>query len=184
MENYFAFLLSDFRFCCYLCGVEGEKMDCSDKSKSRKEFDETVRHISAVVRQMEKLRSAMNTLCECFLLRANDNDDDPLWRRFYTIQMSSYLCSKKNLEVSAPEGDMVHDLIRCVWEEDVKDYMNNSKFGPISNVDQWFRTIRIDFPMDPFDPCCAFFHGKLTDGTFSLCQKDAKQDNCGEVVSN
>ena len=76
-------------------------MDCVTNSKSRKEFDETVRHISAVVRQMERLRSAMSTLCECFLARAKDDDDDPLWHRFYTIQMSTYLCSKKNLEVSA-----------------------------------------------------------------------------------
>ena len=159
-------------------------MDCVTNSKSRKEFDETVRHISAVVRQMEKLRSAMSTLCECFLARAKDDDDDPLWHRFYTIQMSSYLCSKKNLEVSAPEGDMVHDLIRCVWEEDVKNYMDNSKFGPISNVDQWFRTIRIDFPMDPFDPCCAFFHGEMPSGQFRLCQKDPKKDDQGIAVSN
>ena len=159
-------------------------MDCVNNSKDRKEFDETVRHISAVVRQMEKLRSAMSTLCECFLARANDDDDDPLWHRFYTIQMSSYLCSKKDLEVSAPEGDMVHDLIRSVWEEDVKNYMDNSKFGPISNVDQWFRTIRIDFPMDPFDPCCAFFHDAILSGKFMLCQKDPKRTDSWEAVSN
>ena len=115
---------------------------------------------------------------ECFLMRAKDNDEDPLWRRFYRIQMSSYLCCKKNLEVSAPEGDMVHDLIRGVWEDDVKDYMENSKFGPVSNVEQWFRTIRIDFPVDPFDPCCSFFRPRLQ----LVCQNGTeKQGKAGTV---
>jgi hypothetical protein len=97
--------------------------------------------------------------------------------------MSSYLCCKKNLEVSAPEGDMVHDLIRGVWEDDVKAYMENSKFGPISNVDQWFKTIRIDFPVDPFDPDCAFFRGSFGPAALTLCQKDAQKEVPAEAVS-
>ena len=151
-------------------------MGCTFKSNDRKEFNDVLRHL-------ESLRCAMETLCECFLLRAKDNDEDPLWRRFYRIQMSSYLCCKKNLEVSAPEGDMVHDLIRGVWEDDVKDYMENSKFGPISNVDQWFKTIRIDFPVDPFDPECAFFRGSFGPEPLTLCQKDAQKEDPAEAVS-
>ena len=151
-------------------------MGCTFKSNDRKEFNDVLRHL-------ESLRCAMETLCECFLMRAKDNDEDPLWRRFYRIQMSSYLCCKKNLEVSAPEGDMVHDLIRGVWEDDVKDYMENSKFGPISNVDQWFKTIRIDFPVDPFDPECAFFRGSFGPEPLTLCQKDAQKEVPAEAVS-
>ena len=151
-------------------------MGCTFKSNDRKEFNDVLRHL-------ESLRCAMETLCECFLMRAKDNDEDPLWRRFYRIQMSSYLCCKKNLEVSAPEGDMVHDLIRGVWEDDVKDYMENSKFGPISNVDQWFKTIRIDFPVDPFDPECAFFRGSFGPEPLTLCQKDAQKEDPAEAVS-
>ena len=150
-------------------------MGCSDKSNSEKEIE--------LIRHLEHLRCAMNMLCECFLVRAKDMDEDPLWRRFYRIQMSSYLCAKRNLDVSAPEGDMVHDLIRGVWEDDVKDYMENSKFGPISNVDQWFRTIRIDFPVDPFDPDCAFFNGNAGPLVFSLCQKDTEKDCRGATAS-
>ena len=151
-------------------------MGCTFKSNDRKEFNDVLRHL-------ESLRCAMETLCECFLMRAQDNDEDPLWRRFYRIQMSSYLCCKKNLEVSAPEGDMVHDLIRGVWEDDVKDYMENSKFGPFSNVDQWFKTIRIDFPVDPFDPECAFFRGSFGPEPLTLCQKDAQKEDPAEAVS-
>ena len=152
-------------------------MGCTFKSSDRKEFDEVLRHL-------ESLRCAMETLCECFLMRAKDNDEDPLWRRFYRIQMSSYLCCKKNLEVSAPEGDMVHDLIRGVWEDDVKDYMENSKFGPISNVDQWFKTIRIDFPIDPFDPKCTFFHQEIYYLSPRMGQNATKKPDAPKAVSN
>ncbi len=100
-----------------------------------------------VLKRIGLVRSALYALCDSFLLRAGDCDDDPRWVRFYEIQMSIYLLGKKNLEVSAPEGDMVHDLIKDVWEG-VKEYMDSSLFGPIENVDQWFRTIRIDFPWD------------------------------------
>ena len=150
-------------------------MGCSDKSNTEKEI--------TIIRHLQQLRCSMNMLCECFLVRAGDMDEDPLWKRFYRIQMSSYLCAKRNLDVSAPEGDMVHDLIRGVWEDDVKDYMENSKFGPISNVDQWFRTIRIDFPVDPFDPDCAFFSGNAGPMFLSLCQKDTEKDDAGAAVS-
>ena len=81
--------------------------------------------------------------------------------------MCSYLISKTNLDVSEPEGDMVHDLIRDTWLE-IKDYMENSAFGPVSNPDKWFRTIRIDFPVDPFDSCCSFFRGEM----HLVCQND------------
>ena len=150
-------------------------MGCSDKSITEKEI--------SIIRHLEHLRCAMNMLCECFLVRARDMDEDPLWKKFYRIQMSSYLCAKRNLDVSAPEGDMVHDLIRGVWEDDVKDYMENSKFGPISNVDQWFKTIRIDFPVDPFDPECAFFRGSFGPAVLTLCQKDTQKEVPAEAVS-
>ena len=127
-----------------------------------------------VMRHMMMLSKSLSMLCDCFLARAHDEDEDPLWKRFYRIQMSSYLIAKRNLEVSPPEGDMVHDLIRDSWAE-VKDYMENSKFGPISNVDQWFKTIRIDFHLYVFDPSCTFFSPDL----FLMCQKDTKNRGLG-----
>lgn len=135
-----------------------------------------------VIRCMKTMRDALLTLCDCFLVRAKDNDDDPLWKRFYSIQMSSYLISKRNLEVSAPEGDMVHDLIRDTWQN-LKDEIETSQFGPISNVDQWFKTIRIDFPVDPFDEKCTFFHQKIYYFSPSMGQKDTNKDDTSKAVS-
>ena len=136
-----------------------------------------------LVKHMKNMRDALLTLCDCFLVRAKDNDDDPLWKRFYNIQMTSYLVSKRNLNVSAPEGDMVHDLIRDTWQS-VKTSMQTSQFGPISNVDQWFKTIRIDFPIDPFDPKCTFFHQEIYYLSPAMGQKATKKTDAPKAVSN
>lgn len=119
----------------------------SNKIRTGNLENKTESQRALVLKRIGLVRSALYALCDSFLLRSGDNDDDPRWIRFYEIQMSIYLLGKKNLEVSAPEGDMVHDLIKDVWEG-VKEYMDNSMFGPIENEDQWFRTIRIDFPWD------------------------------------
>ena len=100
-----------------------------------------------VLRHMALVRSALCALCDSFLVRSGDSDNDPRWIKFYEIQMSMYLLGKKSLEVSPPEGDMVHDLIRDVWTG-VRDYIDKKPFGPVENLDQWFKTIRIDFPID------------------------------------
>ena len=136
-----------------------------------------------LVRHMKNMRNALLSLCDCFLVRAKDNDDDPLWKRFYNIQMTSYLVSKRNLDVSAPEGDMVHDLIRDTWQS-VKSSMQTSQFGPISNVDQWFKTIRIDFPIDPFDPKCTFFHQEIYYLSPCMGQNATKKPDAPKAVSN
>ena len=136
-----------------------------------------------LVKHMKNIRDALLTLCDCFLVRAKDNDDDPLWKRFYNIQMTSYLVSKRNLDVSAPEGDMVHDLIRDTWQS-VKSSMQTSQFGPISNVDQWFKTIRIDFPIDPFDPKCTFFHQEIYYLSPRMGQNATKKPDAPKAVSN
>ena len=130
---------------------------------------DSLRCIRMSVKRAECIRNAVDILCACFLARANDNDSDPLWKRFYNIQMCSYLISKKNLNVSEPEGDMIHDLIRDTWLE-IRDYMENSAFGPVSNPDKWFRTIRIDFPVDTFDPSCSFFRSEMR----LVCQNDTE----------
>ena len=135
------------------------------------------------IEHMKTMRDALLTLCDCFLIRAKDNDDDPLWKRFYKIQMTSYLVSKRNLDVSAPEGDMVHDLIRDTWEELKKD-MQTSQFGPVSNVDNWFKTIRIDFPIDPFDDNCTFFHQKIYYLFPSMGQNATNKPDTAKAVSN
>ena len=78
---------------------------------------------------------------------------------------------------------MVHDLIRDTWQS-VKSSMQTSQFGPISNVDQWFKTIRIDFPIDPFDPKCTFFHQEIYYFNPAMGQNATKKPDAPKAVSN
>ena len=89
----------------------------------------------------------MAILCDAFMVRCHDFDQDPLWKLFYETQLDMYLHYKKRCTLSNPEGDMIHDLIRTTWEE-LRDEMENSIFE-IVNPRQWFSTIHIDFPLSP-----------------------------------
>jgi len=117
----------------------------NSNSKSNKELDGCKNAL--VIKRASMVKAALCALCDSFLVRSGDRDDDPRWIRFYEIQMSSYLLCKKKLEVTPPEGDMVHDLIKDVWSG-VREYMDKTPFGPIENMDKWFGTIQIDFPID------------------------------------
>ena len=109
------------------------------------------------------------------------NPENPM-ETFLEFERGSLRCQNMSFHASVNPGEgdhMTDEKIR----EFVKDYMENSKFGPISNVDQWFKTIRIDFPVDPFDPACTFFSGCLGTASMSLCQKDAQKENPAAAVS-
>jgi len=121
-----------------------ERTDCT--SKELVIWQENCNR-ALVLKHMALVRSALCALCDSFLVRSGDSDKDPRWIKFYEIQMSMYLLGKKSLEVSPPEGDMVHDLIKDVWTG-VRTYIEKTPFGPIENLDQWFKTIKIDFPID------------------------------------
>lgn len=179
VKDYHAFYRQEKFFAekCFRFGIlslsylrKGSEMKTHTERDILNDFDAHVKQISCMVRRVGIVKAAMDLLCDSFLARANDNDIDPLWKRFYHVQMTSYIIEKKNIEITPPEGDMVHDLIRDAWI-DVKDYMENSKFGPIENLDQWFKTIHIDFPVDENDTLSFF------DDAFEtmLCQNDAKK---------
>lgn len=141
------------------------------------EKDKRIEQLSSMVLRVGMIRTALDVLCESFLVRAKDFDEDPLWKSFYHIQMSSYIIRKKSLEIAAPEGDMIHDLIKDAWTE-VKSYMDNSAFGPVQNVENWFRTIRIDFPVDLNDPI--FVTEQSCEN--KVCQNDTKLDGFTLIV--
>lgn len=129
---------------------------------------------ASATKQLQSLTLRLADLCTCFLLRAHDSDPDPLWHTFYNIQMTSYLIAKRNLAISNPEGDMVHDLIRDTWLQ-LRSTLKSSKFYKSTNPEQLFKTIQIDFPLDPFDLECTFCTKKV----YLLCQNDTKNKAIG-----
>jgi len=88
----------------------------------------------------------LNSYSKLILAIEDDCNFDPLWRRFYQIQMHMYLLSKKNFEFKIDEAEQVYDLIVRSWT-DLKSYVDNPVFN-ISNIDNIFKNTIIDFPID------------------------------------
>ncbi len=78
----------------------------------------------------------------------SDDDSDPLWHRFYRIQMAQYLLGQKNLQFDLEPVQIVYNLIQQNWAA-LKEYMDNSLL-PVKNFDNVFKMISIDFPVDRF----------------------------------
>jgi len=90
----------------------------------------------------------LNTLCKMILALENDSDFDPLWRRFYQIQMYSYFLSKKNFRFELDNAEQAYDMIVKTWT-DLKSYIENPMF-PINDLDNIFKTTIIEFPSDEY----------------------------------
>lgn len=125
-------------------------------------YNDDIDRLSSMVHKVGMVRAALDMLCESFLVRCGDPDEDPLWKAFFRIQMSAYMRAKRSFDMERTECDMIHDLIRDTWTE-VKLYMDSSSFGPIENPEQWFRTIEITFPVDDLEM-----------EKHKMCQNDAK----------
>lgn len=78
----------------------------------------------------------------------DDEDSDPLWHRFYRIQMANYLLGQKDLQFDLGPVVMVYNMISECWNE-LKDYMDHS-FLPVKDFDNVFKMVNIDFPKDKF----------------------------------
>lgn len=78
----------------------------------------------------------------------DDEDTDPLWHRFYRIQMAQYLLGQENLQFDLEPAEIVYNLILQNWEE-LKDYMDHSVL-PVKDFDNVFKMVNIDFPVDRF----------------------------------
>lgn len=92
------------------------------------------------------LPEIINAYSKLILAIEEDVDDDPLWNRFYQIQMASYFLSKKNLEFRLAEAEHAYNRILNCWVE-LRDYLDNASF-PINNIDNIFKSIDIDMPSD------------------------------------
>lgn len=94
----------------------------------------------------------------------DDNDFDPLWLRFYQLQMGMYLLSKKNLEFHLHEAQHAYDLIAEAWT-DLKTYIEKPIF-PIADIDNIFKGVCIDFPTDEYTISDTDNNDELVYGSF------------------
>lgn len=88
----------------------------------------------------------LNSYSKLILAIMNDTDEDPLWRRFYQIQMTEYFLSKKDFKFEIEEAQDTYNLIVKTWT-DLKKYIDKPTL-PINNLDNIFKTVSISFPID------------------------------------
>ncbi len=74
----------------------------------------------------------------------SDEDTDPLWRRFYRIQMASFILSRRGFSFETCDAKAAYTVIREGWShlnEILKDYPIR-----IRNLDAIFTQVMLDFP--------------------------------------
>lgn len=66
---------------------------------------------------------------------------------FFRYQFATYLKGKKQVRLSLPEGDMIADLIKTVYE-DMRISMSESPFN-LNPENEWtvLKQVKIDFPL-------------------------------------
>lgn len=96
----------------------------------------------------ENICRLLESYSNLILAVMDDEDTDPLWHRFYRIQMAQYLLGQENLQFDLEPAEVVYNLIQKNWEE-LKEYIDTSLL-PVKNFDNLFKTISIDFPVDKF----------------------------------
>lgn len=99
--------------------------------------------LAKVFARSADLANALRCLCNAFFFRnARCLSIDKDFYSFFEIQMTIYLLSRRSLNMSFCEGDMIYALIKEKWE-DVKDYANL-----FSEPRRLYKMVRIDFPYD------------------------------------
>lgn len=89
------------------------------------------------------LPDLINDYCNLILAIENDANQDPLWQRFYQIQMAIYILSRETDKLVLENSVKAYQKINRAWDN-LNDYFSNSVFH-INNIDNLFKTIRIDF---------------------------------------
>ncbi|MCH3916397.1 MAG: hypothetical protein LKE40_02760 [Spirochaetia bacterium] len=119
---------------------------CSFRPPMQKLAEDFYR-LGALFSRKKEIAKSLDCFSDTFLLRNLDVDgaeDDFI--EFFRIQFAIYLLGRRSLGIDLCEGDMIFDLIRNEWE-DLSQQLAHSAFDfDKSNLRQWYKTIRIDFP--------------------------------------
>jgi len=97
----------------------------------------------------------LNICCKVFEKRAHLEEAQPLAAEFFHEQIISYLLQKNTQILSAPEVDMICDLIWDAWDE-LQVFVEESPLGKIANLHGLFQSFHIDFPLVEKEPVIDF----------------------------
>lgn len=77
------------------------------------------------------------------LCLSQDENQDPLWQRFYQIQMASFILGSKTMQFEIEEAIRAYELISDKWDE-LEIFFEKTPF-PVKNYDNIFKQVFIDF---------------------------------------
>ncbi len=99
----------------------------------------------------DTLWDKMDLCCSIFEERAHVENFQPLMAEFFHEQVLSYLFQKNTQFLSAPEVDMICDLIEEGWKE-LQEFIKESPLGKIANIHTILESFHIDFPIVENEP--------------------------------
>lgn len=73
----------------------------------------------------------------------DDDNSDPLWQRFYQIQMASFILGSQSMDFCLKNALRAYSLISEKWDE-LEEDLDNSPFS-VQNYDNIFKQVFIDF---------------------------------------
>lgn len=96
--------------------------------------------------QAQNLPSSLGCFVDAFLIRGcESNCRDKDWLDFFRLQFSIYLLGKKRVCCSLSEGDMIHDYLKDVYHDLIKQ-LQTSEIPFRGNLYEWFSSLQLDFP--------------------------------------
>lgn len=95
----------------------------------------------------QNLASSLGCFIDTFLIRGNEiHCQDRDWIDFFRHQFAVYLLGKKSISCSLSEGDMIHDFLKCEYEE-IRREMEQSEFPfCCADMHSWYASFELDFP--------------------------------------
>ena len=92
------------------------------------------------------LPQLINEYSNLILAIENDENEDPLWHRFYQIQMAIYILNNQRRKLQMEEALEAYQRINRTWD-DLNLYLKAPCFQ-VKNLDNLFKSIHIDLPND------------------------------------
>lgn len=93
------------------------------------------------------MNSSLPALLDCYtrlvLAVTDDDNKDPLWNRFYRIQMTSWILTRKHFNFVMEDALDAYDKIVESWNE-LENYMNHCLL-PVRNFDSVFKMVKVPF---------------------------------------
>ena len=92
---------------------------------------------------MSSLPDLLENYSNLILSVQDDENPDPLWHRFFRIQMAEFILSDRTMKFELENALRAYSMIHDKWCE-LEEYFETTSL-PIRNYDNLFKQVFIDF---------------------------------------